>query len=160
MSDTVETTGTDARVYELAYLFVPTLTEEVVAGSFGTLKNLLTDSGAEMISEEMPKMMQLAYEMNRTIANKKTWFSDGYFGWIKFSIDPEKLPGIEEIMKRDETMLRYMIIKTVRENTLATKKPLGREYRRRTETKVEGDEPQPEMDKEEVDKQIDALVQE
>ncbi len=149
----------DSRVYELAYLFVPLLTEETVAASFGNLKALLEKHGATFIGEEMPKMMDLAYQMSRIIENKKTWFDNGYFGWIKFEIDPSELAAIEEVLKRDEQIIRYMTLKTVRENTMASKKPL-REYRKRTAEKSESGEPAPEMNKEEVDKQIDALVTE
>jgi ribosomal protein S6 len=154
-----ETHEKDARVYELAYLFVPLLTEETVAASFGNLKALLEKHGAQFISEEMPKMMDLAYQMSRIIENKKTWFDNGYFGWVKFEIDPSAIAEIEEVLKRDEQYIRYMVVKTVRENTMAAKKPL-REYRKRSSEKTEAGEAPVEMNKEEVDKQIDALVTE
>lgn len=150
----------DARVYELAYLFVPLLTEETVAASYGNLKALLEKHGATFITEEMPKMIELAYEMSRTIENKKTWFDNGYFGWVKFEIDPSEIALVEEVLKRDEQIIRYMVLKTVRENTLSSKKPM-REYRKRSAEKTEGvEEAQAPMSKEEVDKQIDALVTE
>jgi ribosomal protein S6 len=156
-----DTQEKDGRVYELSYLFVPLLAEETVAASFGNLKALLEKHGATFIGEEMPKMIELAYEMSRVIENKKTWFDNAYFGWIKFEIDPSEIAAIEEILLRDEQVLRYMTLKTVRENTMASKKPL-REYRKRTSDKAEGGEEAPAapMNKEEVDKQIDALVTE
>lgn len=160
MSEEIQENVEEGRVYELAYLFVPTLTEDVVSASFGNLKNLLEKHGATFVAEELPKTVELAYEMNRTILNKKTWFTSGYFGWIKFEIDPSAIKDVEEKLKRDEEIIRYMIIKTVRESTLATKKPV-REYRKKTETiKSAGDEPVVEMNKEEVDKQIDAMIAE
>jgi ribosomal protein S6 len=155
----IDVQDTDGRVYELAYLFVPTLAEETVLGSFGNLKALIEEHKGVFVSEEMPKTMPLAYQMSRTIENKKTWFNDAYFGWIKFEIEPSALEGIEAKLKRDEQILRYMILKTVKENTIASKKPM-REYKKRSESKTEGGEPAPEMNKEEVDKQIDALVAE
>ncbi len=163
MSETQENEG---RVYELAYLFVPTLAEETVTESFGNLKALLGEHGAAFVSEEMPKMMDLAYRMSRTIDNKKTWFDNAYFGWIKFEMDPAEIAVVEGKLKRDEQIIRFLTLKTVRENTIASKKP-HREYRRKTETKeagVEGEAgetvPAPEINKEEVDKQIDALIAE
>lgn len=149
----------DARVYELAYLFVPLLTEETVAASFGNLKALLEKHGATFINEEMPKMIELAYQMSRIIENKKTWFDNGYFGWLKFEIDPSAIALIEETLKRDEQLIRFMTLKTVRENTMANKKPM-REYRKRGVEKTEGAPDAVPMNKEEVDKQIDALVTE
>lgn len=152
----------DSRVYELAYLFIPLLAEETLAVSYGNLKALLEKHGATFITEESPKMIELAYQMSRIIENKKTWFDNAYFGWVKFEIEPTAIAEIEEVLKRDEQIIRYMTLKTVRENTIASKKPV-REYRKRTSEKSEeGGEvaPAPEMNKEEVDKQIDALVTE
>ena len=156
MADTQEKEG---RIYELAYLFVPTLTEESVAASFGNLKGLLETHGASFITEEMPKMMELAYEMSRIIENKKTWFDTAYFGWVKFEIEPSEIAAIEEALARNEEIIRFMTIKTVRESTMSSKK-VHREYKKRVATKGEGEEAGPEMTKEEVDKQIDALVTE
>jgi ribosomal protein S6 len=156
-----ETQEKDGRVYELAYLFIPLLAEETVMASFGNLKALLEKHGATFIAEETPKMMELAYQMSRIIENKKTWFDNAYFGWIKFEIEPSAIAEIEEVLKRDEQIIRYMTLKTVRESTMASKKPM-REYRKRTSEKSEGGEeiPAAPMNKEEVDKQIDALITE
>lgn len=152
----------DGRIYELAYLFIPLLAEETLAVSYGNLKALLEKHGATFITEEAPKMIELAYQMSRIIENKKTWFDNAYFGWVKFEIEPSAIAEIEEVLKRDEQIIRYMTLKTVRDNTIASKKPI-REYRKRSPEKSEeeGDAtPAPEMNKEEVDKQIDALVTE
>ena len=154
-----ETQEKEGRIYELAYLFVPTLTEESVAAAFGNLKGLLENHGAAFISEEMPKLTELAYQMSRIIENKKTWFDTAYFGWIKFEMEPSEIAGIEETLSRDETIVRFMTIKTVRESTMSSKK-VHREYKKRTTTPAEGEEAAVPMNKEEVDKQIDALVTE
>lgn len=155
-----ETQEKGGRIYELAYHFVPTIAEESVAATLGTLKAMLEENGAEFINVETPKMMELAYEMSRTIDNKKTWFDHAYFGWIKFEIDPANLKAVEEKLERDETIIRYMIIKTVRENTIASRK-VHREYRKRTDVKAVDENGAPvEINKEEVDKQIDAMIAE
>lgn len=150
----------DTRVYELAYLFVPSITEEKIAGKFGDLKALLEKEGATFIAEEMPKMMELAYEMSRTIDNKKTWFASAYFGWVKFDLEPAHLATIEEVLKRDEEVIRYMVLKTVRENTIAQKRTMSRPARVRETASAEEGEATPPANPEEIDKQIDALVTE
>ena len=158
----MEEQNIEGRVYELAYLFVPLLAEETVSTAFGDLKGLLEKHGATFIGEEMPKMMELAYQMSRIIDNKKTWFDNAYFGWIKFEIDPSQIKEVEEILARNEQIIRFMTIKTVRENTVASKK-VHREYRKRDKVEGEAGEetaPAAPINKEEVDKQIDALVTE
>ena len=54
-------------------------------------------------------------------------------------------------------MIRFLIIKTVRENTIATKKFGGSTFKKRTTKKEEGEAPV-EINKEEIDKEIDALA--
>ncbi len=156
-----ESNNDDVRVYELAYLFVPTIAESDILGRFSQLKALFEGAGATFISEELPKDLALAYEMSRVINNKKIRFNNAYFGWIKFALEPEKLEAIETVIKRDEEIIRYMILKTVRENTITGKKTFSREgarTKRTYEKKVEvTGEP---MDKEAIDKEIDALVDE
>lgn len=155
----VEPSDNGGRVYELAYIFVPTLSEEELAKSFTDLKGLLGTKEVTFISEEAPKHMELAYEMNRTIQNKKTWFTEGYFGWIKFEADAKVIKDIHETLARDESIIRFMIIKTVRENTIFSK----RTYTRGRRDMSKGDEGQADAPKEaisekEVDAEIDAMI--
>jgi ribosomal protein S6 len=151
-----ETHEKDARVYELAYLFVPLLTEETVAASFGNLKALLEKHGAQFISEEMPKMMDLAYQMSRIIENKKTWFDNGYFGWVKFSATEEAVLEIKKAIDLSEKVLRHLLITTVAENTLYGAKlaPVEKAPTLSTD-KVEE---KAEVSQEDLDKSIDKLV--
>lgn len=145
-------------VYELAYLFIPTITEEKILGNFGDLKSYLEKKGAVCIQEELPKLIPLAYEMSRVIENKKTWFSEGYFGFIKFLLDPSAVLSIETDLRRDESIIRFLIVKTVKENTLAPRKMHRSSEGRKQSVREEVDSEKPLATKEEIDAQIDALV--
>ncbi len=75
-------------------------------------------------------------------------------------MDPDKLKTLKEKLELDVNIIRFLIIKTVRENTIATKRFASRDaMRRRTVKKDEGEAPV-EMNKEEVDKEIEALIAE
>lgn len=162
----VDATETQGRVYELAYLFVPTLDVDASMERFVQLKSYLQDKGAEVISEDTPKLIELQYEMSRTIQNKKTWFDEGYFGWVKFALEPDTIKAIHDELERDETIIRFMIIKTVRENTISAKKSFG--YRTRkddtlSDEKIEETEESKEAEQiveADVDRAVDALVTE
>ena len=147
-------------IYELAVLFVSTIPEEAIAGRFGDLKATLEKSGAVFISEDMPRPIELAYEMSRIIANKKTWFDHGYFGWVKFELDAAQVAEIKPILERNEEIIRFLIVRTVRENTVTGKHVFstaaGAMRRRNAERKEEA--PATPLSKEEIDAQIDALV--
>ena len=40
-----------------------------------------------------------------------------YFGWVKFEINPEEIIPLEKEIKAFAPMLRFLLIKTVKENT-------------------------------------------
>lgn len=110
------------RVYELGFHFVPTLSEDEVVVQFSHLKSLIEKKGGTFISEEVPQMINLAYEITKTLKAQKKRYTSAYFGWVKFDIDPSELAGIEKDVKAFEPILRYILITTVRENTLVGEK--------------------------------------
>ena len=147
------------RVYELGYLLVPTIPEEDLSVSYGNMKELIASLGAETISDEMPKMIQLAYTMQKVVSNVRSKFNTAYFGWIKFTALPETVLELKKRLDLDPTVIRFLLLKTVKENTIASKRFVRGEgeYRRPLVKKTEN-EPSVPMNKEAVDKEIDALV--
>ncbi len=148
------------RIYEIGYLMVPSIEEKDVAMEVGNLKAVIDAKGATTIAEEFPKLITLAYEMTKVINNKNVHFNTGYFGWIKFEASPSMAESLGEELKRYTKLIRFLLIKTVRENTLAGKRPFGTRGSgsvRKYEHKKESEAVTP-MDKEEIDREIDALV--
>jgi ribosomal protein S6 len=144
-------------IYEVGYLMVPSIAEENLGGEVTSFKDALTEKGAVFISDEYPKMIELAYEMSRSIANKKQKFSYGYFGWVKFESSRTQAKVIKDYLDKNETLIRYLMIKTVRESTMSAKRPYGKtdsNVKRRTVTKAESGP----INEEVIDKEIDALV--
>ena len=153
-----ETTLSNDGVYEVGFLFVPSITEEKMNEVFSLFKDTLIQSGATaIIGEEAPKNIALAYTMEKTINNKIERFKEGWFGWVKFEIDPSLLAKLDAKLRLREDMIRHLITSTVRENTIASKRAFGP---RRRLSKDATKENAPEMSKEEIDREIDALVSE
>jgi len=148
-------------VYEVGYLIIPTVAEENVGAIVTELKDMLVKKGSEFISDEYPKMIDLAYEMTKTIANKKQRFMTGYFGWVKFETSKEAILEVKEALDHNDSLIRFMIIKTVRESTMAQspKRVFGAK-KRHTSSKVEETEEgeKQEIDEKTIDQDIDALV--
>lgn len=143
-------------VYEIGYLMVPSIAEENLGGEVTSFKDMLTDQGVTFISDEYPKMIELSYEMSRSIANKKQKFSYGYFGWVKFECTREVAHTIKNLLERNEKLIRFLLIKTVRENTMSTKRSYGKDGGKRRSTPKQ--EEQAPINEEVIDKEIDALV--
>ena len=150
-------------VYEVGYLLVPTIAEENVGGEVTALKDTISESGVNFIADEYPKMMELAYEMSRAIANKKQKFTTGYFGWVKFETSSDTIEAIKTKLDKNESIIRFLILKTVRESTLAPKRAYGSKSdapKRKTthKTATEAEAPAEAINEETIDKEIDALV--
>ncbi len=151
----------EARVYEIGYILLPTIPEEGVPAIYGNLKELVSSLGGEVISDEMPRIMPLAYTMVKVLQNINHRFNTGYFGWIKFTMDPDKVLDLKKKIELDTNIIRSLIIKTVKENTVASKRFVRGDVVRHKAptTKKEGEsEEEVPINKEEIDKEIDAMV--
>lgn len=116
----------EPRVYEIGFLMSPAVREEDLASRVDEIKESLTKNGAVIISEGNPEFIDLAYEMIRVIDNKNVRFNQGYFGWVKFEVDPTAIATIKEQLEKNVLIIRFLLIKTIRENTVVGKKSLGK----------------------------------
>lgn len=121
MTDNNETT-VDSRVYEISFIFDNKLDESAALEKSNALKQSIATLGGSFISEEAPYMRELAYEMIRVVNNVNVRFNEGYFGWIKFEMEGDKVKDFEKAIKLDEEVVRYIVVKTVRDNTVYTKR--------------------------------------
>ena len=121
MTDKNEIT-VDGRIYEISFIFDNKLDEETALEKSNAIKQSIATLGGSFISEEAPYMRELAYEMMRVVNNTNVRFNIGYFGWIKFEMDASKVKELEKGLKLDEEVVRYLVVKTVRENTVFTKR--------------------------------------
>ena len=111
-----------SRVYKISFILDNRLDEGAALEKGNALKQSIAALEGSFISEEAPYLRELAYEMTRVQNNANVRFSQGYFGWIKFEMDAEKVKAFEAPLKRDEQIIRFIIVNTVRENTVFTKR--------------------------------------
>jgi len=109
-------------VYEIGYL-IAGVPDEKVQTEADVLKKIIEDAGSLVIAEEAPHRQQLAYTIR-----KKT-VSGGYekhdvadFGWIKFELNSEKVEAVKKNIELHPSVLRMILITTVRENTYLGKR--------------------------------------
>lgn len=148
----------DSRVYEVGYILVPTIEETEVPAVYGNLKELVSSFGGVHISDEMPRMTPLAYTMVKVVANVRNKFNTGYFGWVKFTMDSDKVLDLKKKLDLDPQIIRYLILKTVKENTLAAKRFVRGDLHKKPITKKNENEEAAPINKEEIDKEIDAMI--
>lgn len=164
-----------ASVYEISYLIAPSIPEEKVPAEADAVKKIISDAGSSVIVEEAPHRMRLAYEMRRkTVSGSYDKYNEAYFGWIKFEVGSNTIESIKKAVEIVPSVLRMLVITTVRENTYLGKRAMavaaeigGRkavaapvERERLTEKPSATAKDAAPASIEEMDKSIDAMVKE
>ncbi len=144
------------QIYEIGFHILPTVAEEKLGEEVAIIKGAIEKAGGVFISEEFPKMRDLTYVMQKYIDTKKTSFSKAYFGWVKFELDAEAIAEIKTVLDTHANILRYIVVKTVRENTLSTKE--SEAPSEESESEIKKEEKKEEISEKEIDKSIDELV--
>lgn len=123
MSEIMSEMSEDTRTYELSYLVTPTTTEAELEATVSILKAEIEKAGGAVIAEGTPDFIDLAYTIEKNVASKKMKWSQGYFGWIKFTAEPEAMAVLKKAFDANLAVMRYMLIKTSAENLVTFKKP-------------------------------------
>lgn len=158
MSNTEVQEASDLTVYEVGFHIVPKVAEGDVPAEVEKIKKILASHGASVIAEEAPRMIQLSYDMARKAAGRREMFTKAYFGWVKFEAQAVEAEAIGKEVATIETVLRSILITTVRESTLSKKvfvsEHLSHETIRKPEMAKEG----PKMTEAEIDSAVEGLV--
>ena len=165
-AEKVEAPETEAisRIYEVGYHIVPSFKEEDLEGVIGAIRSVIEKSGGSFISEGAPALTRLAFPVAIKSRGKSDEYDRAYFGWIKFEASVSTVDALEAALKRDPAILRYLVFRTVREETRARVKLATIRDVRRTDTlkpaltkpEVSG-EP---VNEEELDKALNTLTTE
>ena len=150
-------------IYEVSYLSLPHIAPEQISQKATSLKDSIVSLGGTIISDENPVLIPLAYEMIKVVGTVRHKVDSGYFGWVKFEIEADKINELKKSLDSNDDIIRYLIIKTVRENTLLNgKMKLQKEEKVRREEDVPVDVVDAEIPQEvvpaDLDKSIDELV--
>lgn len=155
--------GDEKAVYEIGFHVVSTTPEEEVGKIVEGIRAELEKAKAEIVSESFPQKMTLAYTIERPVSGSRNEkHAESYFGWIKFETEPEAIPAIEDALRGMRSVLRFLLIETVREDitaqprraVFASDRLEGKTIRKPATPAEKGGE----VIEEELDKSIEALV--
>jgi len=112
--------------YELAVIFNPTLTEEVLQAEFDKVQGLITRFGGEVEKVDNWGKRRLAYEINK--------MTEGFYYFITFNANHDAPAELESRLRITESLVRYLIIRMeepkvrkVKAKPVATAKPVEAE---------------------------------
>lgn len=89
--------------YELALVFIPTLSEEEKVAELEKAKELITRFGGEITNVDDWGKRKLAYEIDKQ--------REGFFYFIQFNAETSLPAEIESRLRITETILRYLIVR-------------------------------------------------
>ena len=133
----------ETQVYELGYLILPSIPEEGLSDVVARLKKIIKDNGGVEIGSEDPFKMDLTYTMSKVISSRKYVVKDAYIGWVKFDLEPEAAPIVNEAVKAVDEVLRFLLIKAPRATTFtfeSARKALEEEEKAKHEAESEASE--------------------
>ncbi|HXK38443.1 MAG TPA: 30S ribosomal protein S6 [Candidatus Paceibacterota bacterium] len=154
---TIDAIGADERIYEVGFLIIPTVNEDGLVARVAAIREAINSINGTVIAEGAAKKIDLAYPMTKVAQNKRATYSSAYSGWFKFEAEPKGAKEIATVLKADEDVLRFLLIKTVREDTMAPRKL----FEKKKEGK-DADEAEvaPVATEAEIDASIDKLIAE
>jgi len=90
-------------IYESITILNASLTDEEIEAATDRIKDLITNSGGEILKADMWGRKRLAYEIKK---HKK-----GYYILLVFKAAPSLIKKLEDLYKVFDPVIRYMVIK-------------------------------------------------
>ena len=118
------------RVYEIGYHITPSVKEEELEKIVGAIRREIERAKGSFIAEGAPSLIKLMYPMSVREGEKNMEYDRGYFGWIKFEAEVSATRSLDEALKGNTNVMRFILFQTVREDTRAKIKPTLREVKR------------------------------
>ncbi len=120
-----------SRIYEAGYHISPEVKEEDIEKVVSGIRGIVEKAGGTFIAEGAPILMRLSFPMYTRKGEKYVEHDRGFFGWLKFESEIEAADTLRESLKKDHSILRSIVFRTVREETRAKMKaPQLREVKR------------------------------
>lgn len=101
----------ELQAYELAFHVLPTVAEGEVAAVFDRIKAEISKLGGTITSEEAPARFDLAYEIAQFLEGRNRKFSSAYFGWVRFTLEADKIGQVTEMVEGTKELLRHLLIR-------------------------------------------------
>ena len=87
--------------YETVFILTPVLSDDQMKETAAKFKKVLTDKGAEIVSEEAWGLKKMAYAIQKK--------STGFYCLVEFKAEPEVIKVLETAFRRDEKVIRFEI---------------------------------------------------
>lgn len=130
----------DSQLYEISYI-LGTEDEKIAEDFAASLKSAIVSNHGIVVAGANPKMRRMAYPIKKRVG--------GCFGWLKFLISANLMEEIRKYLKKQEIILRFLLIKLGRET-------LQEQRREKIPKKIIPEEKR--VNIEEIDKKLEEIL--
>lgn len=113
-NDTLESDGSELRVYELGFHLDPGLPIEEVKKAYQSARSVITEKGT-LVAESEPVKMQLAYTISRQEVAGRRDFDSAYFSWIVYETSAENHAEVLQAVNADKRIIRFIDLCTTKD---------------------------------------------
>ena len=118
MADTDGQENNERSVYEVAFHIDANLSETEVRKTFDSVKEAITTLEGTVFAEALPVRMNLAYCISRIHEGSRRDHTSAHFAWVAYELAPELQEKVDEALKTDLGIIRYLITSTTKEAAL------------------------------------------
>lgn len=115
MAEMKESEFAAPQLYELGFLLLPSIVEDAVGEEANTVRLAIEEAGGTVVGEGFPALRALAYPIRKGNREGGTTYGSAYFGFIRFEMLPEKAASLKKALEKNNSLLRFLIMKTVKE---------------------------------------------
>ena len=110
-AEAVEAVERELNSYELAFHVLPTVAEGEVTAVVDRIKAAIVAAGGHVTNEEVPARFDLSYEIVKFLEGRNRKFTSAYFGWVRFSVEANKIAELTEVVEGSKEILRHLLIR-------------------------------------------------
>lgn len=114
LSDELEESGSEPRVYELGFHLDPELPTEEVKKAYQEIKKFIEELGT-VVAEGEPEKIQLAYTISRQETAGRRDFDSAFFSWIAYEASPLNHDDILISANADKRIIRFIDLLTTKD---------------------------------------------
>lgn len=154
MEQQIEGNDGDPKLYELAFLLDPAVTEEATAAEIDKITSLLEAEGGTIESSGTPILRALSYTIEKAMSGKRYKYDQAYFAWVKFRTLPVHIETIEQGLIKMPSLVRHMILNS----TLASTTPAPRRYVKKDANPTTEAPEEKKVTEEQIEKEVEELI--
>ena len=110
-AEAVEAVERELNSYELAFHVLPTVAEGEVTAVVDRIKAAIVAAGGHVTNEEVPARFDWSYEIVKFLEGRNRKFTSAYFGWVRFSVEANKIAELTEVVEGSKEILRHLLIR-------------------------------------------------